>query len=218
MEERQNIKKRILRICASILTLVLLFLLLPIRGESGIYDAVIRFHVLANSNSDIDQQMKLYVRDRVLSECASELVSEEKNASEAVRTLSADMSVVEACAEKAVSDFCAEKSIDIVPAVTCTIGREHYPYKKYESLCFPEGEYYSLKITIGEGEGENWWCVLFPPLCFGAVSKEIEKEPSEEDFISVGITGEQYKIISESEKPKYRLRFRLLEVIESFFD
>ena len=218
MKVHHNTTERLLKAAACVFLLLFILSALPIRGEEGIYDAVIRLHVLANSNSDTDQEMKLYVRDRILSECASELVCEGNNAKEAVKSLSSDMSAVNECAKQAVYDYCFENSIENVPAVTCTVGREYYPYKEYESLCFPEGEYYSLKITIGEGKGENWWCVLFPPLCFGAVSKETEKAPDEDEFISVGITGEQYKIISESDEPKYRIRFRILEIVEGWFE
>jgi len=208
---------RITRAAASALLLLFILTVLPIRGESGIYDAVVRLHVIASSNSESDQKMKLFVRDRILSECAGTLVCKENNAEEASLALSEDISFVQQSAERAVRDYCGENGIDEVPCVSCEMGREYYPCKSYESLCFPEGEYYSLRITIGEGKGENWWCVLFPPLCFGAVSERSEKEPSEEEFISVGITGEQYKIISESDSPKYRLRFRILEIIEEWF-
>lgn len=207
---------RMISVIASVALLLFLLYAMPIRGEEGIYDAVIRLHVLADSDSDEDQQMKLYVRDRILTECASELLAESDNAEAAVRLLSEDMSGVEACAENAVADFCRDNGIENIPPVECRIGREHYTYREYESLCFPEGDYYSLRIIIGEGRGENWWCVLFPPLCLGAVSKPSEDNSEKEEFISVGITGEQYKIISEGDEPKYRIRFRILEIIESW--
>jgi len=217
MSIRKCKASRLIRAGASVVLLIFILTALPIRGESGIYDAVVRLHVIAASDSESDQRMKLFVRDRILTECASELVRSEGNAIEASLALSKDLSSVRECAERAVSDYCAENSIEDVPPVSCEVGREYYPCKEYERLCFPEGEYYSLRVTIGDGEGQNWWCVLFPPLCFGAVSEKTESEPDEDDFISVGITSEQYKIISESDKPKYRLRFRILEIIEGWF-
>ena len=206
---------RIVTASVSLILLIMIFTALPIRGESEIYESVIRLHVIANSDSDEDQSMKLFVRDRILSECASELVKEESSADLAVKSLSCDMSAFEECANTAISDYCRENGIADVPSAKCEIGREKYPYKEYERLCFPQGEYYSLRVTIGDGEGENWWCVLFPPLCVGAAQAPSDEEDA---FVSVGITTDQYKIISESEKPKYRLRFRILEIIEGWFD
>ncbi len=209
-------KKRALAVFAAVITLFLILTVLPIRGEEGIYDSVIRLHVIAGSNTDTDQSMKLFVRDRLLSECADKLVSESKSADVAVRELEKEMSEVEDCAQRAVYDYCKENSLPYVPEVTCSVSREHYPYKEYEGLCFPEGEYYSLRVVIGEGKGENWWCVLFPPLCFAAASERNE-ETNESDFVSVGITPDQYKVISGTDTPRYRIRFRLLEFIEELF-
>ena len=218
MSVRKTRYARVLRIGVSVLLLMLVFTALPIRGESGIYDSVIRLHVIADSNEESDQRMKLFVRDRILSECASVLISEEKSAESAVLSLSADLSMVKETAARALEDYCAENGVRDIPTVACELGRERYPYREYERLCFPKGEYYSLRVIIGEGKGENWWCVLFPPMCFGAAVEVNADESEEEEFISVGITSDQYKIISESDKPKYRLRFRILEIIESWFE
>ncbi len=213
---KHNMKK-LLRISCSLLTLILVFTVLPIRGEAEIYDSVIRLHVVANSNSEQDQSMKLYVRDRLIAECAQKLISEDKNAEAARVRLEKDIEPVRACAQRAVDEYCAANGILDVPAVYCTIGEERYPFRSYESLCFPAGEYISLRVVIGEGAGENWWCVLFPPLCFAAASEKTEDTPDEEEFISVGLTPDQYGIIAETEQPKYRIRFRILEWIEDLF-
>lgn len=210
--------KKKLRIISSIIILILIFTVLPIRGESGIYESVIRLHILASSNSDTDQEMKLYVRDKVLAECAEELVTYEENAKAAYEKLSqaGGLDRVQSVAESALLEFCSENELE-VPSVRCEIGKEKYPTKGYESLCFPSGEYYSLRIIIGEGGGQNWWCVLFPPLCFAAAS-ENGGDASEDDFISVGLTPDQYNVISGEEDPQYRIRFRILEWIEGLFD
>jgi hypothetical protein len=114
-------------------------------------------------------------------------------------------------ANAAVEEFCSERGID-VPNVSVTLGDEKYPRRYYEGLAFPSGTYHSLRVIIGEGEGENWWCVLFPPLCFSAAS-----EPNDSDFISVGLTPDQYNVISGEKSPKYRIRFRIIEWIEELF-
>ena len=79
-------------------------------------------------------------------------------------------------------------------------------------MSFPSGEYVSLRVMIGEAEGQNWWCVLFPPLCLSAASERAENE---EAFIAVGLNSDLYKIITETDEAKYYLRFKLLEVIEN---
>ncbi len=205
-------EKRI-RILASVLLLVFVFAFLPIRGEEKIYESVIRLHVVANSNSETDQKMKLFVRDRVLSECREYLFGEGGNAKEVYASLrEKGTEKIEESARSAVADFCDSEGI-ISPGVNVRIGEEHYPMKHYEALCFPSGEYFSLRIEIGDAAGENWWCVLFPPLCFAASSGSAEKD----DFISVGLTPDQYNVISNEEKPKYRIRFKILEWIEEVF-
>ena len=88
--------------------------------------------------------------------------------------------------------------------VAIELGKEEYPTKNYESCCFPAGEYTSLRILIGEASGQNWWCVLFPPLCLSAATDA-------DAFASVGITDNQYQIITDSESTKYKIRFKLLE-------
>ena len=100
--------------------------------------------------------------------------------------------------------------------VDIIIGEEYYPTKNYENCAFPEGEYVSLRVCIGEAEGQNWWCCLFPPLCLSAASEDAD-ESNEDAFISVGFTGDQYKLITETEQPKYRIRFKILETIQKLF-
>jgi stage II sporulation protein R len=89
---------------------------------------------------------------------------------------------------------------------------EDYPTRDYDSFCFPEGSYLSLRVEIGSGEGQNWWCCVFPPLCLG--SANASRDSAEDAFIQVGLTPSQYKIITESEKPVYRVRFKLLELFQ----
>ena len=93
---------------------------------------------------------------------------------------------------------------------------EEYPERAYDGFCFPGGKYMSLRVCLGEAEGKNWWCVVFPPLCMSAAS--VTKQQAEDAFISVGLTPEQYKIVTESQStPKYRIRFKFLETLKSIF-
>ena len=193
------------------LTLVLfLFLgLMPVHGEGEIYDNVLRLHVLANSDSEEDQALKLRVRDEILKHCSPRL-AQCKNRAEAEAAVQAMQNEIETLAEKTVFEAGYDYGVSV------TLGEEEYPERTYDSLCFPSGEYLSLRVCIGEAEGKNWWCVLFPPLCLETASIKTRKE-AEEAFVAAGFTPEQYKIITESDKVTYRVRFKLLEILEDLF-
>lgn len=190
-----------------ILTLVFVFALclvalnfLPVHGEEAIYNSVIRLHVIAASDSDADQALKLKVRDAVLSGlstlsegCSSKSEAEEKLASQLdeIRAVALETLAAEGC-------DCQ---------VSVSLGKEKYPQKSYDGVCFPAGEYTSLRIVIGEGEGKNWWCVLFPQLCLAGAKN------AEAAFVEVGLTPEQYRVITETDVPKYKLRFKIIDII-----
>ena len=91
------------------------------------------------------------------------------------------------------------------------LDEEEYPTRTYDGLCFPSGSYLSCRVMLGEAEGETWWCVLFPPLCLSAATVRGDAEST---FIELGFSEEQYKIITETDNVKYKLRFKLLEMIE----
>ena len=101
-------------------------------------------------------------------------------------------------------------------AVEVTLGKEEYPERSYDGICFPSGEYLSLQVKIGEAEGKNWWCCLFPALCLGNAA--VSDEEAEGAFIEVGLTPPQYKIITETERPVYRIRFKILEILRGIWD
>ena len=201
--------KRLLICAFLVLTVALVSGLFPVHGEEKIYDTVVRLHVLANSDSEADQALKLKVRDRVV-ELVSPAVEGCKTQTEAIAAIGGIMDSLEGAAEEVV----AEEGYDY--DVSILMGEEYYPTRTYESCAFPEGEYVSLRVCIGDADGQNWWCCLFPPLCLSAASDEAD-EDNEEAFISVGLTGDQYKVITESDKPKYRVRFKILETIQKMF-
>ena len=173
---------------------------LPVHGEGEIYDTVVRLHVRANSDSEEDQALKLRVRDAVL-DVTGELVADCTTQEEAVSVLEAHMADLELAARRVIA---AEGRDD---AVSVMLGRETYPTRTYESCCFPAGEYVSLQVLIGAAEGQNWWCVLFPPLCLSAAT-----EVGEDAFVQVGLSKDQYGIITETGKTKYKVRFKVLEL------
>lgn len=202
-------EKRILTGGVILLFLLGLLSMLPIHGEAEIYDTVVRLHVLANSDSEQDQALKLLVRDEVLRVTGPMLKGCESR-EQAVEILSAHTDEIEQAAQAVVRSQGYDYPVSIL------LGEEEYPTRNYENCCFPSGTYVSLRVCIGEAQGQNWWCVLFPPLCLSAASAKSDQS-NEDAFISVGLTGEQYKIITETDNVKYRVRFKVLEAVQELF-
>lgn len=197
---------------ALVVLLFLLFLVtyLPIHGEAEIYDTVVRLHVLANSDSEADQALKLKVRDGVLA-CTAPLLEGVSSRDEAVEIITRHMDDIYAAAEAVVAaetpDGGERQRVKII------LGTEDYPTRSYETCAFPAGEYVSLRVCLGDAEGENWWCVLFPPMCLSAATAE---DSAEDAFISVGLSKDQYGIITDTQDTKYKIRFKVLEMWESW--
>lgn len=195
--------KIILISCTSFLILVLLAAFFPVNGEEEIYDNMIRLHVLANSDSKEDQELKLKVRDAVLSEAEELNASDPKSAYDKTE---ASISRLEEIAKSVVKE--AGYDYD----VTVTLGKEKYPEREYEGFTLPQGTYRSLRVLIGAAEGQNWWCVLYPPLCTSCA------EEREEVFIAAGFTENQYEAITQSENKTYKVKFKIVEIIKGLFD
>ena len=189
---------------ALIVTAALLFAgLMPVHGEEKIYDSVIRLHVLANSDAAEDQALKLAVRDAVL-EVTVPLLEDCTDRAEAAALLESSMGDIQTAAERVIANAGRTDSVALL------LNEESYPEKNYDSFCFPSGTYLSLRVCIGEAAGQNWWCCLFPPLCLGAATVPADK--AEDSFLQVGLTPDQYKIITETDSPGYKIRFKLLEL------
>lgn len=175
---------------------------IPTAEECEIYNSTIRLHVLANSDSERDQAAKLKVRDAVL-EHISRYESESKE--QTLLMISADKNEIEEIARHTL-----EKE-GIIDTVSLEIGKEVYPVREYEGFSLPAGEYTSVRVVIGEGEGQNWWCVLFPPLC---TAEAIEYD--DEAYISAGLTKDQYYMIT-GVGTEYEVKFKLLEIAAQAF-
>lgn len=166
----------------------------------SIYGKVLRLHVLANSDSQEDQDIKLLVRDGLL--CVTqELFYGCTGVDEALRIAGENTELLEKAAIRVLRQ---NKSKDGVRVV---VGKERYPERTYGGFTFPKGEYLSLRVLIGEGKGRNWWCVLFPPLCNAGVEnpqevlishgmdkEDVEKLKTENDKYSIEIFGCRVKL------------------------
>ncbi|HHX11810.1 MAG TPA: stage II sporulation protein R, partial [Clostridiales bacterium] len=126
---------------------------------SNIADEIIRFHVIANSDSKEDQDLKLKVKDGLVKEMAPYL-SEARSIAEARDILFSNLNKMEELAQTII----IQSGYDYT--VKASLGHKNFPIKVYGDYSFPSGIYEALSITIGDGQGKNWWCVMFPPLCF----------------------------------------------------
>jgi stage II sporulation protein R len=199
--------KAVLALSLGILTTFVLSSFIPTSGEENIYRDVIRLHVIAESDSEKDQAVKLSVRDSVL-ETVSERMDGALTFDDAYSLLSDMIPEIESAAEKRAA---AEGS---PVAAKVEFGREEYPVRYYEDYTLPAGEYMSMRVILGEGEGENWWCVLFPQMCR---EKAVAKNKDEEKFYAAGFTPDEYKIIKNDTGTKYKVRFRILEILADTF-
>lgn len=174
-----------------------------------VYASVFRLHIRANSNSDTDQAAKLAVRDALLPFTA-DLFAECRDLSDAKNLAEAEKDAITAHINSSLSALGADYSASV------RIGLEEFPERVYGGEVYPAGEYTALIVELGEGTGDNWWCVLFPSLCLSAVKAE--------EAVEVGISASQFESITASsdkkaeDTPKYRLKFRFLELIEEFFE
>ena len=201
-------QKRVLIATLALCSVLLFIGLFPVHGEGDIYDTVVRLHVLANSDSEEDQALKLQVRDAVL-EVTSPLLADCKTQEAARAVIESNMDAVADAAERVIQAAGREDR------VTVLLDLEQYPERDYDSFCFPSGTYLSMRVCIGDAEGKNWWCCVFPPLCLG--TSTVSSSQAEDSFISVGLTPDQYKIITETDKPIYKVRFKLLELLQGIW-
>ncbi|MDK0863839.1 stage II sporulation protein R [Clostridium perfringens] len=170
-----------------------------------ISEKLIRFHVLANSDSDIDQDLKLRVKDEVL-KYISPILNESQSLEESREILKReDKNII-----KIAEDYIKSQGFDYT--VETTLTRENFPVKEYGNIVLPQGEYEAYRILIGEGKGQNWWCVMFPPLCFIDVTKgQVAYDETEEKMKDV-LSEEEFKSVNKKEN---NVKFEL-KVIDLF--
>ena len=167
----------------------------------------IRFHVVANSNSYGDQDLKLAVRDEVLME-VSPVLAEMNSAADSRAWLEDNREMIEEVAERAIR----KEGYDY--SVQTETGTRWIPEKSYGSLVFPAGNYEAFTIKIGAGAGENWWCVMFPPVCI------IGEEPEETEKMMERFEGTKYEdlIRNSAEGSPYVLKFKSVEAGKKFLE
>ncbi|MBO5909079.1 MAG: stage II sporulation protein R [Clostridia bacterium] len=185
-----------------LLFLTLTIAVLPTDAEAGIYNDTIRLHILANSDKEEDQQLKLKIRNKVLEKYSNELKYCENIEDAQVLFKSILPQLKKDC-----EDWVKELGYDY--SIRCELSEEWYETRDYESFSLPCGYYKSLRIIIGNGNGKNWWCVMYPPLC---TSLATEKAPCDDTLINY--TKEEILLI---ENGGYNIKFKSLELISKLF-
>lgn len=168
--------------------------------RQALQEELIRLHVVADSDSPEDQSRKLQVRDAVLL-TIQEGMEKAGDARAAKEYLLENLPKIQTAARECLESLGCEDSVSV------TLCRENFPRRLYDTFALPAGIYEALRITIGEGEGHNWWCVAFPSLCVPAVSRDMETAASEAglpDSLTGAMTG------------RYQLRFYLLDLLGSW--
>lgn len=185
-----------------ILGITLIFAAMPTEKEVAIYEDTLRLHILANSDSESDQRLKYEIRDKLLSKYGELLRCETTpdDARDRAEELSDEI-------KKDVDGWICESGRDYECAIE--IGTEWYDTREYEDFTLPKGYYTSLRVMLGEAEGRNWWCVMYPPLCL-----DIASEDAPEVGTVGGYTEEEYALIT---KDGYNVKFKILEVFSEAF-
>lgn len=172
--------------------------------STDISSSVFRLHVIANSNSDEDQSLKYKVRDSLLN-YMNNICKNCNSKEEAINIVSEHQEEFKQVALETIRNEGYSYDVKI------EIGNFEFPTKHYGDISLPAGFYDALKVEIGKAEGRNWWCVMFPSLCFVDVSSGIVPEESKEELQNV-LSDEEYAIISDKSSPNIKLKFKLLEL------
>ena len=170
---------------------------------NDIENSVFRLHVLANSDSKEDQDLKLLVRDQLL-EYMNQLCSNCKTKEQAIEIVEDNKEQFKQIALETIKN--AGYSYD----VNINIGNFEFPTKNYGDITFPAGYYDALRVEIGEAKGQNWWCVMFPPLCFVDISSGVVTEESKE-LLEKNMNEEEFALISDNSDNQIKFKFKLLE-------
>ena len=175
--------------------------------SNNIANGVFSLHVIANSDSPEDQNLKYIVRDELI-KYMNTLAKDCTSKQEVIEIAQNNISNFENIAKKTIQDNGFNYN------VTVEIGNFDFPTKTYGDITLPAGTYDSLKIKIGKSEGQNWWCVMFPPLCFVDVTTGIVPEESKKEM-KEAMPEEEYSLISNTNNSEVNFKFKLIEFFEN---
>lgn len=192
-------------LAGSFVVFCLILTVVPHSSENvfDVTESTLRLRVVANSDSERDQSLKLQVRDGIIGE-AHEIFADCGNLAEAEVKITENMGVLEKEAQR----ILAENGCNL--PVTVHLINEDVPVRRYSDFTFPAGRYKTLRIDIGKAEGKNWWCVMYPPLCLSAATGDVYAETAV--FKEHGFTDKQ---IEELKNPKKKVKFAFWEWLMS---
>ena len=201
-------KYKKLILCLLLLIISIVYIVYPYSTKAQVEtfkDEIIRFHIKANSDKEEDQALKLKIRDEILEEMKDKF--ENSKSIEETRSIILDnidniKSITENLIAKEGKDFPVEVSL----------GNRNFPTRKYGNITFPSGEYETLMVTIGEGKGKNWWCVMFPPLCFVDITHS-NASNVEKDLKEV-LTEDEVDLLLSNKEPPIILKSKIAEILE----
>ena len=176
---------------------------------NDIEDSVLRLHIVANSDSDEDQALKLKVRDEVVDRCGF-LFENCVSAEQSIKTAADNIGFIKYVAEQVITENVYNYDAD------CQVTQCSFPTKQYERpgdsvVSLPRGEYNALNIKIGAAKGKNWWCVMYPPLCFVDGVASVPDETDE--LLKSQLTASEYELITESDRPEIKIKFKIAELL-----
>ncbi|MCI8383812.1 MAG: stage II sporulation protein R [Clostridia bacterium] len=171
--------------------------------STDLAESVFRLHVLANSDSEEDQNLKYVVRDRLLNYMNS-ICKNCKTKQEAISLVEQNQDAFQQIAIDTIQEQSYSYSVQI------KIGNFEFPTKNYGDISLPAGYYDALRVEIGEAKGQNWWCVMFPPLCFVDVSSGVVPDESKE-IMENNLSEEEFALVSEKSNSEIQFKFKLLE-------
>lgn len=176
--------------------------------SNNIADSVFRLHVIANSDSKEDQELKLKLRDELLS--YMNIISKDSTSKqEAMQIANEHKEEFIQIAEKVIKENGYNYTVNV------QVGKADFPTKYYGDITLPAGTYDALKVQIGEAKGQNWWCVMFPPLCFVDVSTGIVPDNSKQE-LKQSLDNEEYDLISKTDDNEISFKFKIVELFQNW--
>jgi stage II sporulation protein R len=180
------------------------------RELADVADKLVRLHVIANSDSVEDQDLKRKVRDEVIKQMSPKFEGL-KDVAEVRQVITENVGLIEGIA----AQVAAENRMSY--GAKALLGNFDFPTKVYGNLTLPAGNYQGLKIVLGNGEGQNWWCVMFPPLCFIDIAHGVVPEQTMEQ-LKESLNEEEYKLLTAAkteEEVPVKIKFKLVEIAKS---
>lgn len=178
-----------------------------VQVQAGIAKQIIRFHVRANSDSDADQQLKLQVKDRVVT-YMQPLLANSQSIEQSRQIITDHMEEIREVALNTLAEAGSDYGVDAY------FEQSYFPMKSYADITLPPGTYEAFRIDIGTHQGRNWWCVLYPPLCFVDETYGVLPEDSKDTLKHI-LTDDEYNAITESQK---KFRFKYLTFLNDFME